>query len=449
MKMLWKGIKGIISIKTGNNETISYVKDKYGSKLSDPFKIATELNKYFKNVANSITKQIPRIPKSLLDYLSNPNLQSFFISPSTPDEVSMLIRSLKPGKSSGPNSIPLKLLKILQVPISSDLAFLINESFVSGIFPDKSKIAKVVPIVKRGLASITSNYRPISLLSVFSKLFEKTMHQRLYKLLEVCEVIFSMQFGFHTGHSTDHALISLTKTIKSSLDKGRVGCGIFIELQKAFDTVNHHILLKKMEHYGIRGTALNRFNSYLSNRKQFVCVNGLSSSLCNISCGVPQGSVLGPLLFLIYINDLPNSPKLFSFFLSADDTSIYCESDDLTLLTRQLNKELKNVKLWLDSDKLALSMGKTNFVLFYSTQKKLSGNFQLKIGNQEIQRNKYVKFLGVLMDEHLSWKYHTVELCKKLSRTSSIFFKLHYYSNFKPLSTFTTRCFLHSSSMTS
>ena len=137
------------------------------------FQIATEFNKYFTNVASSITKQIPRILKSPLDYLSNPNLQSIFISPSTPDEVSMLIKSLKPAKSSGPNSIPLKLLNILQMPISKYLAFLINESFVSGIFPDKLKIAKVVPIFKRGLASMTSNYRPISLLSVFSKLFEK------------------------------------------------------------------------------------------------------------------------------------------------------------------------------------------------------------------------------------------------------------------------------------
>jgi len=166
--------------------------------------------------------------------------------------------------------------------------------------------------------------------------------------------------------------------------------------------VNHHILLKKLEHYGIRGTALNWLNSYLSNHKQLVCVNGQSLSLCNISCGVPQGSVLGPLLFLIYINDLPDSSKFCSFFLFADDTYIYCESDDLTLLTRKLNKELKKVKLWLDSNKLALNMGKTNFVLFHSPQKKLSGNFQLKIGNEEIQRNKYVKFLGVLMEEHLS-----------------------------------------------
>ena len=253
------------------------------------------------------------------------------------------------------------------------------------------------------------------------------MHQRLFRFLEVCEVLFCMQFGFRTGHSTDHALISLTETIKASLDKKRFGCGIFIDLQKAFDTVNHDILLKKLEHYGIRGTALNWFKSYLSNRKQFVSINGHSSSLANISCGVPQGSVLGPLLFLIYINDLPDSSHFLSFFLFADDTNIYCESDNLELLTKKVNRELKKVKLWLDSNKLALNIEKTNWVLFHSPWKKLTVHNNLKIGKQYIQRTKYVKFLGVLMDEHLTWKYHTTELCKKLSKTAGIFFKVRHY----------------------
>ena len=331
------------------------------------------------------------------------------------------------GKSSGPNSIPIKILKVLDLPISNDLSILINESFETGIFPEKLKIAKVIPIFKKGLTSRKSNYRPISLLSVFSKLFAKLMHKRLYRFLEICEILCCMQFGFRTGHSTDHALVSLTETIKSSLDKNRYGCGIFIDLQKAFDTVNHELLLKKLEHYGIRGIALNWFYSYLSCRKQFVSVNGHSSSLREISCGVPQGSVLGPLLFLIYINDLPNSSQLLSFFLFADDTNIYYESNDLAILMRRVNKELKKLKLWLDSNKLAFNVDKTNFVLFHSPHKKLSEYADLKIGKQFIQRTLYVKFLGVMIDEHLTWKYHTTELCKKLSRTAGIFFKVRHH----------------------
>ena len=205
-----------------------------------------------------------------------------------------------------------------------------------------------------------------SIFNLLTKFFEKLMQKRLSQFLEICEVLFCMQFGFRTGHSTDHALISFTETIKSSLEKHRLGCGIFIDLQKVFDTVNHDILLKKLEHYGIRGTALSWFQSYLSNRKQFVSINGHSSSLTNISCSVPQGSVLGPLLFLIYINDLPNSSQFLSSFLFADDTNIYCESDNCELLTETINRELKKVKLWLDSSKRALNIEKTNFVLFHS-----------------------------------------------------------------------------------
>ena len=153
----------------------------------------------------------------------------------------------------------------------------------------------------------------------------------------------------------------MTEAIRNTLDNKRLGCGIFIDLQKAFDTVNHRILLSKMEHYGIRGCALEWIKSYLSNRKQYVSVNGSNSNLLPITCGVPQGSVLGPLLFLIYINDLPNASKKLTFYLFADDTNIYYESKDLSDLIRIVNKkELRLVKKWLDSNKLSLNIDKTN-----------------------------------------------------------------------------------------
>ena len=192
-------------------------------------------------------------------------------------------KSLKSSKSSGPNSIAVKRIKILDLSICTDRTALVNESFMTGIFPDKLKIAKVIPVFKKGLPTNKSNYRPILLLSVFSKLIEKVMHQHLSKFVQVFEVLFSMQFGFRTGHSTDHALIRLTETIKSSLDRNTFGCGLLIDLQKAFDTVNHNILLQKLEQYGIRGSSHWWFKSYICNCKQFVSSNGHSSSLSTSS----------------------------------------------------------------------------------------------------------------------------------------------------------------------
>ena len=180
------------------------------------------------------------------------------------------------------------------------------------------------------------------MLSVFSKITEKLTHQCLHNFLELHGTFFQLQFGFRAGHSTEHALISLSEIIKSTLDSRKVSCGIFIDLQKDFDTDN--ILLQKLNHYGIRGSSLNWFESYFKGRLQYVSINNQSSSLYKVTCGVPQGSVLGPLLFLIYINYLPNVSKLLFFFLYADDTHIYCESENFLKLQSKINTELLEVK---------------------------------------------------------------------------------------------------------
>ena len=428
MKQLWSGIKSAISIRKSNNvNVISELKDSNGNFTSGPAVIANIFNKFFVNVSHDITKNIPPSNKSPLSFMGDRVGNSFSMSPSVPSEISDVISVLKSGKSLGPNSIPMKILKLLSPLISSPLSLIINESFQSGVFPDKMKLAKVIPLFKKGCPLTSSNYRPISLLSVFSKIVEKVMYEHLYKFLEKHEILHTLQFGFRASHSINHALVSLTEAIKNSLDNRKFGCEIFIDLQKTFDTVNHNILLMKLEHYGIRGTALDLFKSYLSDRKQFVSVNGSNSSHLSVTCGVPQGSVLGPLLFLIYINDLPLSSSRLDFYLFADDTNIYYEAESLHHLQNMVNKELKKVKIWLNVNKLSLNIDKTNFIIFKSPQHSAPETVSIKIGNLPIKQTCYVKFLGVLLDENLSWKYHLTELSKKLARTCGMFFKVRHF----------------------
>ena len=317
------------------------------------------------------------------------------------------------NKSAGPASIPEKLLKLIPDLIIIPLCNIINLSFVSGSFPDPLKIVKVIPIHKNGSTQDMNNYRPISLLSIFDKIMEKIMHERLYKFLELNNILYSKQFGFRKNNSTIDALIKITDKIRESVDKGKYGCGIFIDLRKAFDTVNHNILLLKMEHYGVRGPSLQWFRSYISERKQYVYINGECSELKQISCGVPQGSVLGPLLFLIYINDLPNISKKLDLYLFADDTNIYYEDKSLENLEIRVNKELKNLYLWLSVNRLALNIEKTNFVIFHPFNKPLKYNVTILIHKKAITEKKSIKYLGILIDSTLSWKDHITNLSKK------------------------------------
>ena len=212
------------------------------------------------------------------------------------------------------------------------------------------------------------------------------MHKRLYEFLEVNDILHSLQFGFRHKHSTSHTLISMTEKVRNTIDNGNYGCGIFIDLKKAFDTVNHSILLKKLDHYGIRGIPLQWFESYLSNRKQYVSVNGHTSEELLVTHGVPQRSVLG--LFLTYINDLLNVSKCLTFFLIDEVTNIYYESSDLFSIQKIVNRELRKVRKWLEANRLALNIEKTNFVLFHSNKRKVTLPIFLKIGRSEKKGRK-------------------------------------------------------------
>ena len=221
-------------------------------------------------------------------------------------------------------------------------------------------------------------------------------------------------------------LIEIVENIRNCTENKNYGCGIFIDLKKAFDTVNHDILINKLEHYGVRGNGLNWFSSYLSNRSQFVTLNNTNSDTKHITCGVPQGSVLGPLLFLIYINDLPNISNKMKFFLFADDTNIFFEASDLNVIQYTVNNELKKLSFWLNANRLALNIAKTNFVIFAPINKPKQ-NVTLLINKQAISQNNYVKYLGVLIDSKLSFSNHISTILKKTSRAIGIMYKIRNF----------------------
>ena len=200
-------------------------------------------------------------------------------------------------------------------------------------------------------------------------------------------------FGFRESRSTSHALLSLTETIKKSINNGKFGGGIFLDLQKAFDTVDHKILLQKLEHYGIRGKVLDWFRSYLSSRSQYVVVNGHSFKILPSTCGVSQGSVLGPLLFLIYVNNLLYVSKILKFYLFADDISIYYDSENLITLQKTVNRESRKVRKWLEANRLSLNIAKTNYVIFHSHAKRIDGFIQIKLGCKPIKHVHHIKYL--------------------------------------------------------
>ena len=264
MKKIWKGVNEIITKSGSYKVTQLYHKNSY---IDDPKLVSETFNNFFVNVGSNLEKKIPLTFISPTSYLKHRVPTNFTLTPASNADIMTLILKLDDSKSSGPDNIPIKLLKISAPLIVPHLVIIINKSFESGIFPDALKLAKVIPIFKSGSKLDMNNYRPISLLSTFSKIFEKLMHLRLYKFLENNKVIYQSQFGFQKNKSTTHSLIEIVESIRTCIENKHYGYGIFIDLKKAFDTVNHDILLQKLEHYGIRNTSLSWFKSYLTDRK--------------------------------------------------------------------------------------------------------------------------------------------------------------------------------------
>ena len=433
LRKTWRGIKSII--RMGDNENSNNISLMIENELvNDPKVVANGFNKYYSNIAKKIQDSIYSQGQDFNKYLGNKSEKTFFISPTDKNEILDIINSLNMNKASGPNSIPPRILLLIKTQLAKPLAAIFNLSIEKGIYMDKLKISKIVAIYKnKGDKLQCQNYRPISLLSNINKIFEKLMHKRLYNFLEDQLIIFAKQFGFRVRHSTIHALIDLTEDIRKGIDENKFVCGIFVDLQKAFDTVDHNILLKKLEHYGVRGIANDWFRSYLTGRKQFVSISGHDSDVRDSEFGVPQGSVLGPLLFLIYINDLHKAIKYSTTRHFADDTNLLIKGKNLKKMKKHLNYDLDQLCEWLKANKICLNCDKTEMIIFRHPNKKIDYELKIKVNGKRLLKSSNVKYLGVYLDEHLNWSNHVEALSAKLTRANGMLAKMRHYVDAKTI----------------
>ena len=393
IKKFWKGVNEYIGT-TKKSNTQSTIIHKVET-LNDPVAVADTFNTYFTNVAANLIKKLPKNknPNSFKRYLKNPTASSMFLNPTSPDEVNKLISNLDSNKATDFYNFPIKIIKNIKDIISEPLSQIYNKSFETGTFPQKLKTAKVTPIHKKGPKTFVENYRPISVLPIFDKILEKIIYKQLISFLNKQNILSENQYGFQKDKSTSLAILDLIQNITNSLNINNFSCNVFLDFAKAFDTVDHTILLNKMQHYGIRGQVYKWFHSYLTNRTQSVFISGAHSKLLNISHGVPQGSILGPILFLLYINDITTCSNTLKFTLFADDTSLLCENKTIALLETSLNNELKNVATWITSNKLSLNINKSNFILF--SNDKIKHSINIKYNNKSLERKTCCKYLGI------------------------------------------------------
>ena len=411
-----------------------------GHAIREPSEIANNFNNFFTNIGTQIADSVRDTKTD--PCLNLPDIDSnikFDIGSTGPTHILDIINSLPSKNSTDLSGISTKFLKNISYQICSPLAHIFSLSLEQGIFPEKLKTSRTVPIFKSGDRSNIDNFRPISLVNTFSKILEKIVALKLTNYLEINKLISPWQFGFQKNINTEHNLINVTNFIGNALNNGEYCIGIFFDLKKAFDVVQHHILLPKLKRMGITENSLLWFESYLKNRKQVVDIDGTLSKEKNIDCSVLQGSILGPLLFLCFINDFPHSTILKSFMF-ADDTTCLISGKNLNELINLVNIEIQKIALWYRNNKMAVNTSKTKYIIFHSRGRTFDRVNDIFYNSNDYGNNnpenialiericsnnpdpnlRYYKLLGVFFDEHLTFNKHIDHICSKLSK--SIFF---------------------------
>lgn len=418
MKETWKILNGLIN-KKSKGKQISTEFNGDESKITGDKTIANGFNNFFVNIGPSLAKRIPKCKDSLFtQFLPDKIEDTMFLQPVTEEEIMQQVKNAKNKKSKDHDQFDMCLVKKIIPYIVKPLAHICNTSLMNGIFPDRMKIARVIPLFKNGDVKEFSNYRPVSILPQFSKILEKVFHNRLMSFINDKQILNNSQFGFRKNMSTALAIIELVEEITTAIDEGKTTVGVFIDLKKAFDTVDHNILVKKLEHYGIRGLAKDWVCSYLESRRQYVCINDSNSDCLDVKCGVPQGSILGPALFILYVNDMCNVSKSLKSILFADDTNLFYAGKDLDEVCKIVSRELNILHIWFQVNKLSLNVAKTNFMIFGN--KRFEENYMISINGMNINRVYVTKFLGVHIDSKLNWNEHISVIKTKVAKNVSI-----------------------------
>ena len=414
-KEMWKTINKLTNKKSKSTTITKIVVD--DKTVEDPTDIANSFNTYFNKIGANLAQELPEANRTPESYVQ-PSKSIFELKKVSEVEVFRIISTLSSSKATGHDRISPKLLKDSAGTITTGLTEIFNQSIASGVFPNDFKVAIISPIFKSESRLECNNYRPISVLSVVAKVFEKVISEQMSIFLETRGMLTKQQAGFRKKNSTETSLLNSTNEWFINMDHGFLNGVIFLDLKKAFDCVNHAILLKKLELYGCRGNTLRWFKSYLENRWQMCKIGSTISPKHVIRCGVPQGSNLGPLLFLIYINDLPKCLLHSTASMFADDTNLTTHAKSIQDIEKQLNSDLENIHTWLLANKLTLNTQKTEYMIIGSRYRlsKIEDDPKIRLGENNIKRVKQAKTLGIVIDEQLLWKNQINKIAIKASK---------------------------------
>ena len=417
-----------------------------GNIISEPIQLAESFNNFFVNIDDELAGNLPHSTESPYKYVKTNPLPHIELDPVTPQECSAIINSLKNTKECI-DHISVEIFKKFHGYILPVLCDLINLSFTYGIFPDCFKHATVIPIFKKGDPQNISNYRPIALLPFIGKIFERCIFARLLNYANLCNILSPNQFGFTKGKSTQDAVIMLVERVYHCLNEsdGSFCANVFVDFMKCFDTIDHRILFGKLDIYGIKGMPLILIISYLTRRTQSVRVVNTCSSPRPITKGVPQGSILGPLLFLFFINDLTNISNNFIAILFADDTTISFKCNSTDHFNYLSNIEMHKFFLWASANKLSINFGKNKtYYIIHSFRNFDNEELNLRINENVIENLNEGLFLGTFIDKKLNYQAHIDYIARKISKSIGILYKLNQLKASKFVLKQTYHCLVHS-----